>query len=336
MDALAFLDSLSKAKRQPIYALSGDEDFLKRRCREAIVKLAVGDGDPDFAVGNYSGDGLDFSTVRNELDTLAFLAPVRIVLVDTADKFVSDNRESLERYAAAPSKLGVLVLEVKSFPETTRLAKALPDAAKLACKSPAANRLPDWCRKWCKAGHGKTLAADAAEAMVELIGPAMGLLDQELEKLAVAIGAQPEIALGDVERLVSRSRGADVFKILDAVGEGKPQVALDILGRLFDEGEEPVKILGGLGFQIRRLSTVGRLLALGQSLGPAMSAAGVPQNWAAVRDSTERQVKHLGRNRLLQLSDWLVEIDLGLKGGSPLPPRLQLERLIVRLARSRG
>jgi DNA polymerase-3 subunit delta len=77
------------------------------------------------------------------------------------------------------------------------------------------------------------------------------------------------------------------------------------------------------------------LVAQGQSLGPAMDAAGV-QRWPKARESFERQVKYLGRRRLDQLPEWLVEINLGLKGGNPLPPRLQLERLVVRLARPRA
>jgi DNA polymerase-3 subunit delta len=335
MDALAFLDTITKAKRLPVYVLLGDEDFLKRRCREAIIKLAVGDADADFAVSAYPGDKLDFSTVRNDLDTLAFLAPVRIVCVDQADPFVSEHRESLEKYVAAPSKVGVLILDVKTFPDNTRLAKALPDAAKLACKAPPPANLPPWCVRWAKAGHGKKLSGDAAELLVELVGPAMGLLDQELAKLAVSVGATAEITADYVDKLVGRSRAANVFHIMDAIGDGKPAAALTILGQLFDEGEDPLAVLGPLTHQLRKLATVGRLIAQGQSLGPAMDSAGVPK-WPQARQSTERQLRHLGKARLGQITDWLVETNLGLKGGSPLPPRMQVERLIVKLARPRG
>lgn len=332
MDALAFLDAVVKSKRLPVYVLFGDEDFLKRRCRDAVIKLAVGTGDPDFAVATYAGDRLDFSTVRNDLDTPSFVCPVRVVVVDQADPFVSEHRDSLERYVAAPSKVGVLVLDVKAFPDTTRLAKALPDAAKVACKAPPVAHLPGWCVRWAKAGHGKKLGGDAAELLVELVGPAMGLLDQELAKLAVAAGATAEITPADVDRLVSRSRAANVFHILDAVGDGKPAVALAILARLFEEGEDPLAVLGPLTHQLRKLATVNRLVAQGQGLGPAMDAAGVPK-WPQARHSTERQLKHLGKARLGQLTDWLVEINLGLKGGSQLPLKVQVERLVVKLAR---
>lgn len=335
MDALQFLKATT-ANRRPVYALVGDEPFLKRHARERIISTAIGDADPEFAVGVYAGDKLDFSTARNELETLPFLAPCRVVVVEDADDFVAKNRPALEAYVARPSSVGVLVLDVDSFPETTKLAKALPDAAKVVCKAPPAYRLHDlrpWCVAWAKSAHNKKLAADAAELLLELVGPSMGLLDQELGKLAVAVGARPEVTAADVERMVGRSKAADVFRILDAIGEGKAGEALSVVEELFGEGEDPMAVMGPLWGGLRRLATVGRLhLAEGHPLGPAMDAAGVPK-YEKIRRSFERQLRHLGRRRLDKLTDWLVELNLGLKGGSALPERVQVERLIVMLAR---
>src|SRR5262249_8985204 len=125
MDALPFLSAASP-KRQSVYALAGDEDFLKRLARERIIALTLGDADSEVAVAVFAGEKLDFSTVRNELDTRPFLAPYRVVVVENADPFVTEHRQALEQYAAKPSPVGVLVLDVKTFPETTKLAKALP------------------------------------------------------------------------------------------------------------------------------------------------------------------------------------------------------------------
>jgi len=335
MDALPFLAAVAKSKRQPVYVLAGDEDFLKRRCRDAIVRLALGDADPAFAVSTYAGDKLDFSTVRNELDTLPFLSPCRVVVVDAADTFVTAHRPALERFAAAPAAAGVLVLDVKAFPENTKLAKALPDAAKVHCKAPAAYKLSAWVQDWAKAGHGKKLSADAAGLLIDLAGNTMGQLDQELEKLAVAAGAKGTIEAADVHRLVGRSQGADVFRILDAVGDGKPAAALTILERLFAEGVAPMGVLAPLMSQLRKLAAVGRHLADGVALASAMDAAKVP-NWPQARESFKKQVRWLGRRRLDALSGWLVDIDRDLKGGSPLPERVQVERLVVKLARPRA
>jgi DNA polymerase-3 subunit delta len=139
-----------------------------------------------------------------------------------------------------------------------------------------------------------------------------------------------------VERFVGRSKAADVFRILDAVGEGKPGEALSILEELFSEGTDPMGVLGPLTAQLRKLAMVGRLVREEKMpLGPAMDAAGVPK-WEKIRVGTEKQLRHLTHRRLEKLTDWLVEINLGLKGGNPLPERVQVERLIVMLARPAG
>lgn len=335
MDATAFLDKAGKAKRQPVYVVTGDEDFLKRRALHAIQELIVGDADPSFAVSAYAGDKADFATIKSELDTLPFLTDRRLVIVEQADPFVTKFRGPLEKYVAQPSATGVLVLDVKSWPSNTKLAKLVPDAGTIVGKAPAAYRLPAWCVEWAQSRYGKKLPADAAELLVELVGAQMGVLDMELDKLAAYAGDRPAIELADVDALVGRSRAANVFKIMDAVGEGKPAEALKILAELFEEGEAPLAVLGALGAQLRRLATAARLHKLGAGLDDAMDRAGVAK-WPQARESARKQMKHLGWGRLDKLFDWLVEADAGMKGGSPLPDKLQLERLIVRLARPRA
>jgi DNA polymerase III subunit delta len=334
MDALAFLEKAAKSKRQPVYVLLGDEDFLKRHVREAINSLVLGEIEHDLAVSPFGGEKLDFATVRDELDTLPFIGPARVVVVEGADPFVTNCRESLEKYVAKPSKVGVLILDVKTFPETTKLAKALPDASKIVCKAPAPNKLPDWCVGWAKTKLGKKLDPDAAHFLVELVGPQMGLLAQELDKLSVSIGTAPAITHETIDTYVGRSRSANVFHILDAIGENNAAKAFQLLTELFDEGEDPFGIAGVLGSQLRKLATVGRLLTEGQTLITAMDNAGVGK-WPQARQSFEKQVKHLGRRRLDRILEWLVELQVGLRGGNALPERVQVERLVSQLARPR-
>jgi DNA polymerase III subunit delta len=334
MDAFAFLEKSAKSKRQSIYAVTGDEDFLRRQVRDAIIDLVLDDAERDMALSVFAGEKLEFPTVRSELDTLPFIGSARVVVVENADPFITNCRESLERYAANPSKVGVLLLEAKTFPETTKLAKALPDAAKIACKSPKADRLLPWCVTWTKTRFGKRLELSAAELLLELVGPQMGLLAQEMEKLSVATGDKASISPESVNELIGRSRAANVFHILNAIGDGRPDRALKLLAEVFEEGDDPLAVMGAFTGQFRKLAAVGRLTAEGVSLGAALDAAGIPK-WPDARISAEKQVKHLGRRRLDKLLDWLIEINLGLKGGNPLPGRLQVERFVARLARPR-
>src|SRR5947209_19569531 len=101
MDALTFLDKAAKSKPQPLYVLTGDEAFLKRQALDALEKLLLGDADPSLAWSVLPVTA-DWSTARAELDTLPFLSPRRVVVVEQADPFVTRHRAALEKYVGQP------------------------------------------------------------------------------------------------------------------------------------------------------------------------------------------------------------------------------------------
>jgi DNA polymerase-3 subunit delta len=330
MDGLAFLQEIEHVEPGPVYVLHGDEAFLKRLILTALRRRVLGTSDDTFGLSVHVGEKAGFASVQDELATLPFLSARRLVVVETAEPFVTRHRAALEKYVTQPAPHGVLVLDVQSWPANTRLAKALGSEATLVCKTPPAYRLPEWCTQWAASQHGKQLTGAAARLLVDLIGPDLGQLDQELAKLAVYVGAAARIDDKDVDRLVASSRLETTWKIFDAIGNGQTAEALAILARLFDQGEEPLRILGAFGLQLRRLAQVARLCRHGQTLADSMEQAGVPPFG---QRGCEQQLRHLGRRRADQLYDWLLEVDLGLKGSSQLPPRTLLERLVVRLAR---
>jgi DNA polymerase-3 subunit delta len=329
MDSLAFLERPGKSKPQPVCALPGDEDFLKRQVVLALRRRVLGEGDDGFGYSSYPGDKAVWSAVHDELQTLPFLGGRRLVVIEGADPFVTAHRAALEKYVAAPSATGVLVLVVKTWPANTRLAKLIDNNGTITCNTPALSRLPEWCARWCQTQCGKQLAAPAAQLLVELIGPEMGLLDQELAKLAAYVGDAEKIEAADVDKLVGNSRTEEVWTIFDAIGAGKPAEALAVLDRLLDQGSPVPMLLGAFSYQMRLLARAGRLVAQGKPLPAALAEAGQP--WKA--DRLQAQMRHLGRRRLARLYEWTLDVDLGTKGGSQLPEKVQLERLIVRLAR---
>jgi DNA polymerase-3 subunit delta len=331
MDSLAFLERAAKSEPRTVYVLHGDEDFLRRQVLAALRELVLGKEADAFGLSTHAGDTADFSVVRGELETLPFLSPRRLVVIESADKFVTRYRAALERYVGQPATTGVLVLEVRSWPSNTKLYKQLgPDAA-IVCQPLKPQQLPPWCVRRAEAEHGKQLAAPAARLLVDLIGPDMGQLDQELAKLAVYVGEANRIDSEDVDKLVGQSRAEDMWKIFEAMGGGQTADALAIIDRLFDQGQDALAILGAFSWQLRKLAQAHRLNQQGRPLAVALGEAGFPPY--RIRDA-EMQLKHLGGRRAERLYEWLLETDLGLKGSSLLPPKTQMERFVVLLART--
>src|SRR5262245_46585504 len=73
VDSLAFLERPARGQPQPVYVLSGDEDFLKRQVLNALKAWVLGP-EEGFGFSTYPGDKADYSNVRDELATLPFLA----------------------------------------------------------------------------------------------------------------------------------------------------------------------------------------------------------------------------------------------------------------------
>ena len=67
-----------------------------------------------------------------------------------------------------------------------------------------------------------------------------------------------------IDLLVEPVLEAEVWALTDAMAAGRYETALQILRTLLQKQEEPVKILGGMGSQFRRLLAAKRLLDAGK------------------------------------------------------------------------
>lgn len=330
MEALPFLAGVAKAKLGPLYVLHGDEAFLKRHATRAILKKALGDEADGQSISTYAGDKAIFAEVFDDLDTVPFFDPRRVVMVENADPFVTKYRSELEGRVGHLPDTGVLILDVKTWAANTRLAKMVDNAVTIVCKAPDSRELPRWCSDWCAKQYGKPITPDAARLLTELVDPEMGLLDQELLKLSIYVGDRSRIEFADVDKIVGNNRAQNIWKIFDAIGTGNSRDALAMVDRLLDQGEEPIRIVGAISFQLRKLAVAARLTSQGISLGAAIAQAGVPPFG---QRAAETQIRHLGRRRLDRLFDWLMQLNLDLRGNSPLSPRTVLECFVLKLTR---
>jgi len=338
LHAIEYLAQPEKHPPRPVCALFGDEPFLRRQSLLCLRAAVLGGGEGEFSFSTFEGRSAALRDVLEELATKAMFGPgKRLVVVEEADEFVSRYRTDLENYVAAPAVTGVLVLELKSFPGTTRLYKAVAaDGLLVDCSPPATAQLVRWLGSWAKQTHHVQLPQPAAEKLVEMVGPELGLLDQELAKLALSAGSDKKITPEMVERLVGGWRAKTTWVMLDAALDGNAREALTQLDRLLASGgEEPIGLLARIASSLRRFAAATRLVIQAEAAGrrialrQALEQAGIR---SFVLQKAERQLRLLGRQRGLQLYRWLLQADLDLKGASALPPRLILERLIVRLA----
>jgi len=345
LHAVDYLAKPEKHPPPPVCVVFGDEPFLRRQSVLSLRAAVLGGGDADFSYATFEGGKALWRDVLEELTTVAmFGGGKRMVVVDEADDFVSRFRTQLEDYVAGPAAGGVLVLELRSFPANTRLYKAVAaEGLLIDGNCPSAGRLTRWLSTWAEQTHRIRLTQAAAGMLVEMVGPEMGLLDQELAKLALtgepgAQSAARKITPDVVARSVGGWRAKTAWEMIDAALAGNVREAMLQLDRLLAAGESPIGVLGQISASLRRLAAATRLVLQAESAGWRVALRGALEQ-AGIRPfvlkKAEQQLCRLGRERGKQLYRWLLRADLDLKGASAVPPRLILERLIVRLAAPR-
>jgi len=261
----------------------------------------------------------------------------RVVRVDEADSFVTKYRAELENYVANPSDQAVLVLQLKSFPATTKLYKQLVvSGLVIEARTHSEREMPGWVVQWAKSHHKVHCDKAVAEMIVHRIGLEHGLLDQELAKLALMVQDEKKGITSElVEQAVGSWRSRTAFEMLDLALAGKTAAAVRQLDALILAGENAVGILAQIASTLRKLAAATEIILNAErqnckmSDRSALEKAGVK---GFVLGKTEEQFKQLGRHRRAKLLDQLLQLDLDLKGESRSEPRLLLETFIVKLS----
>lgn len=332
-----FLWDPSKYPAKEICVIYGDDPFLKFNAIQALRDRVLDGEDAEFSLTRLEGDRTRIDEVLKEVATLAmFGGDRRFVLVEGADSFISKYRPELEDYADKPSARSVLALEVQSFPSNTKLFKKLVETGLLIeAKALSEKEFPQWIIRWAKHRHQVACNTAAAEILLERIGPEHGLLDQELAKLALMVGPKESITAELVEKAVGSWRSRSTFQMLDSALAGRPAEAIRQLDHLILSGENEIGIVSQISYTLRKFAAATQLILNAEKSGrklpvpTALKQVGIKPYFLA---KSEQQLKILGRHRGAKLLDWLLQIDLDLKGASRTEPRLLLETLIVRIS----
>jgi DNA polymerase III delta subunit len=329
-----------------VLALVGDEPFLAGRVLFLLRdRLVPDDADRSWAWREFEGDQIEDSRdVFDEVATVPLFGDAtRVAVVRGADPFVTRCRPALEALAATPrGARGVVVLVVKSLPSNTRLAKALSAAGAIVDLAvPQRLDLPAWVRQWASSHHRLPLEPATAERLLERLGRDLGQVDQALQRVAAARGADAgAVRPEEIDDMVGSAQERSAWGMIDDAAAGEARRALAALADLLAAGESPVALLAQSATSLRRLATAARILApppgaqRPPSFDEALKRAGVAA-WPKALAQAREALQQLGRQRALRLPQALADLDRSLKGEASrgLRARLALERLVCMMAR---
>ncbi|MDO5308539.1 MAG: DNA polymerase III subunit delta [Planctomycetia bacterium] len=332
--AIDLIENPQKYDIPPVCVLVGEETFLRFHAFQAIRNLVLTDRGSEFSLTRIDTSlAPTFPQVIAEVSTLIMFGEGRrLVTLDPADQFVSQNKDKLEVYVDNPSSSGVLVLQVSSFPSNLRLYKKLDKVGMIVdCKPLPTKSIPKWLVAWAARAYNIKLASETAALLVELVGDSLGALDQELAKLNILANGRA-IDRQLIEANVRNTRQRKAWDLVDLALDGNTSAALRLLRQLYAEGENPVGLLAQITTSLRRIASAVEYInesPMPPTVNSALARVGVP---SFVLGKTAAQLNKLGPRRARTLIQTIVQTDVDLKGGSKADPKEVLERFIVKIS----
>ena len=229
---------------------------------------------------DFDGDAVEPAAVLDELRSYGLLQEHKIVIVNQADRFLSNSpgakgpsrtRKLLETYVEAPVESATLLLRAETWKagKLDKLVQANGLMHKIdldeSTDTPFAMA---WCKGRTRKAHGAEINEDAAALLIRRIGLDFARLDAELGKLAALVGQDGTVERQHVIEMTGISREEQAWAIQDAVLSGQVDRAVRTLRELEDVSRQPLElIMWSLIDLLRKLHAASAMLRSGFSTG---------------------------------------------------------------------
>ncbi|MEW6544321.1 MAG: DNA polymerase III subunit delta [Nitrospirota bacterium] len=324
-----------------LYLVVGEEDCLRDQAVAAIRAAVLGGGSgasaPDGGLEAFNhdllyGDETGAAEILARAGEVPVFASRRLVMVKAAEKLPAREGEALLSYCKAPCDTTTLVFVAAKLDGRTKFAQGLGKAAVVVdCSALTEWDLTGWITREA-VSLGVQLTGEAVQTLKERVlslkdqaGGALYPVRRELEKLAAYVPKGSIAGPAELEAVRGMEAGASVFDLTAAIAAGDRERVLRIAARNLEAGEAPVRILGSLVWQYRRIWKVKDLLRQGGTESEAARHLRMPPF------KVKAFLSRFPDPALRSAFRLFLETDSKLKGGSATAPERSLESLLLAL-----
>lgn len=325
---------LVKGWPEGLTVFSGADAYhLDAAWKKVLGHLIPQPDDPYASTVIASQDRFDIADVVAAARSVGMFSPRRVVLLRDVERMEGDV-DALTEYARKPPAGSYLLVRATGIDRRKKLHSALGTLGRQFVFDAVQGTSPDLMRQVQRLARegGLTLTNDAAECLAAACDGDFYRLDREIEKLATWVGIQATtVDRAVVEELGFGAAALSGWEVADALGLRDRAAATAAANRLLAEGDDPLKLLGGLAYRARTMLQAKALLEAGQESGHVARTVRLFGNPRPFFAGLERY----SLPEILRLPALLVEADRGLKGGA-IGPEAVLQRLIDRWTAPQG
>lgn len=318
-------------KLSPVYLVTGDEPLQLGEAADMIRSTARNQGFSERKIME-AATGFDWQELTAESNNLSLFAEQRIIdLRIPSGKPGNDGSKALATYCDNIPQDLLLLLSMPKLDQNqlkSKWYKALDKAGVVIQVWPVnEQRLPPWIEQRLRQ-KGLTPEKDVIQMLAERVEGNLLAASQEIEKLLLLFG--PGIITAEqLAASVADSARFDVFTLVDAALQGKPERCARILRGLKNEGTPSAVVLWALSREIRQMAQIAYALKNGV---PANRAFAEQRIWDKRKPLVQQGLKRLSLSQWQNLLLLCEQADEAVKGQSKQDSWLLLEDISVRMS----
>ncbi len=333
----------SEEKRPVVYLIFGDDRFaMQKFTKEMLSRISNDPTTAEMNSAQLDGSRVQVDAVRSAAFALPFLSSRRVVVLNQPHQ-MAKNQKVQEQFIDVLEKLPestALVLVVETEPEKKdwkgfsskhwlRQWVKNQSPEKVYVKEyvlPNQYVMPQWIMDETARQKGKILKVAAVE-LANFVGTNTQLASLEIDKLLTYVNFSRPIEVEDVKDLVADVSPINVFDMVDAMAEGKTQLALKYLHGLLEE-QDPFSLFGMIVRQFRLLVLARQVMDNGGRKGQITKELHIHP---FVAEKLEKQGRRFSFEDLQEIYRQLLIIDENIKT-SQMEPNLALDLFVSMLS----
>jgi DNA polymerase-3 subunit delta len=297
----------------------GPDDGLVRERAERLALTVVADPHDPFRVAEIDGAALAEEPARlaDEAAALSMTGGRRVVRIRAATNALGPLFES---FLHTQNSDALVIVEAGDLAKDSILRRVFDqgsNALGIPCYLDSPEAISSLVRDALRA-EGVTIAPDALQDAVSLLGADRGTTRREVEKLVLYTGGKKRIEVEDVRAILGDESEARIEEACDAAGQGNPHDLDRALERLWAAGISPTSILRVATAHFQRLAIAKLKVAQGETPETVARRSRPPVHFTRLA-GFKAQLRSWSEQRISDALDLLLETEALCKS-TAVPP----------------
>lgn len=321
-------DDIKNRKFEKVYLLFGEENYLKKNIINELKKALIPETAEIMNLDIFNEKKLESKKISDACETLPFMNDFRLVIVKDSELFIQGSKDESEKtadYIKNIPQTTVLLFVEEKVDKRSKLYKAVSKSGYCAeFKIPSEKELLSWIKKLAK--EKKLIMKDNVILyFIRNVNNSMEAILAEIEKLSGYIQSG-EVSEKDIDNICTKSLEVKIFDMVEAIGNKKTKIALDIYNNMVLMKESPLMILAMIARQFRIILQSKYLSEKG--FYKSDIAKKINQREFVVSECLA-QSKNFKKKTLLQALEDCLECDINIKTGK-VQDKLGVEMIIIK------